>query len=146
MGEIVDGKELEKRKSLNKKIIIFAVVAIFIIGLIGSGMSGQSNSSASSSNASTQSTAKQEKWDANSELFGQTVDSAWDEIEAKGYSIKILSIKGAELSNEESTRHTSTTQSWRVTKASLDESAKTVTITVTSNDDFVDKYGESAKK
>lgn len=31
-------------------------------------------------------------------------------------------------------------------KASLDESAKTVTITVTSNDDFVDKYGESAKK
>lgn len=86
------------------------------------------------------------EWDANSELFGQTVDSAWDEIEAKGYSIKILSIKGAELSNEESTRHTSTTQSWRVTKASLDESAKTVTITVTSNDDFVDKYGESAKK
>lgn len=74
----MDGKELEKRKSLNKKIIIFAVVAIFIIGLIGSGMSGQSNSSASSSNASTQSTAKQEKWDANSKLFGQTVDSAWD--------------------------------------------------------------------
>lgn len=128
-----------------KKKIIIAIVAVCIIGLLGSGMSGQSNSTTPSSSTSA-STAQQEKWNADDELFGQTVESAWDQIEAKGYTIKIKSIKGADLNSDESNHHSSTTKSWRVTKANLDESAKTVTVTVTSNDDFVSKYGESAKK
>lgn len=128
-----------------KKKIIIAVIIICVVGLIGSGMSGQSNSTTNSS-ADTATTAKQETWDANTELFGQTVEKAWDQIEAKGYTIKIKSIKGAELNSDENNHHSSTTQTWRVTKAELDESAKTVTVTVTSNDDFTSKYGASAKK
>ena len=86
--------------------------------------------------------AVENAWDANLALVGMTVEAAWDTIEAQGYTVgAIYSPTGAELNSDESIRHTSTAQTWRVTEASANEQDKTVALSVTSHDDFVNKFG-----
>lgn len=73
--------------------------------------------------------------------------SAWDEIESNGYTLgQILSVTGAELNSSENIRHSSTAQTWLVTEADTDDESKTVTITVTSHDNFVETYGKDQIK
>lgn len=133
-----------------KKIII--VVVCIIILLIGIGSCSANNNQVSdqsgSENQEQQVQAQDENtWDANTDLFGMTVESAWDEIESHGYSMgSILSITGAELNNDESIRHSSTAKTWLVSKAEIDESSKAVTIEVTSRDQFIDEFGKEFVK
>lgn len=136
-------------------IVVAVVVVVCLIGAFSGGgtestSNGGSDQSISQSSdggedqaAKTQSAA----WDAGTALVGMTVESAWDEIEKQGYTLSgILSITGAELNSDESVRHSSTAQTWYVDSAEADDASKTVTITVTSRDHFVETHGEGAIK
>lgn len=134
----------QRKKKLGKPAIaiIIGVIVIFIAIIGGSGGDEPDKSSDIGTTAANQTITSGEQWDANSDLFGMTVEHAWDEIEQNGYALRgILSITGAELNNDESVRHSSSAQTWRITNAEVDESDKSVVITITSHDDFVDKHG-----
>lgn len=123
------------KKKLSKPIVIVIVIvlAFFVFSMMGGGGNDGSSDAAA--------------WDANAELTGMTVENAWDEIESKGYTLeKIQSVTGAELNSSENVRHSSTAQTWLVTEAEADDSAKTVSITVTSRDDFIKTFGEDEIK
>ena len=142
---------------MRKKIgIAVAVVAVVCVigafsggGADGSsdGSSDQAVSQSASGGTDQASETPSAEWDAETTLIGMTVESAWDEIEAQGYSISgIRSITGAELNSDESIRHSSTAQTWYVDSAEADGASKTVTVTVTSRDQFVEAHGEDAIK
>lgn len=134
---------------MKKKNIIIVIVCVLVL-LIGIGSCSTGGNEQTTNSTESQDQTKQEQqtteettWDANTDLFGMTVESAWDEIENKGYSIgSIVSITGAELNSDESIRHSSTAQTWLVSKAEVDDKSKTVTIEVTSHDQFVDEFGK----
>lgn len=65
----------------------------------------------------------------------------------RGYTIKCVSKTGAELNSDENNRHNSTNKSWRVAKVEdVDEANKVVTVQVTSDEDFVNRFAAGAKK
>lgn len=80
------------------------------------------------------------------ELFGTTVEKAWETVEAKGYAVAFKSPTGADLNPGRNSMHSSTMKTWRITSAQLDESSNTVTLWVTSEDGFIEKYGKKAMK
>lgn len=80
------------------------------------------------------------------ELFGTTVEKAWETAEAKGYTVAFKSPTGADLNPGRSSMHSSTMQTWRVRNVSVVESTKTVTLWVTTKDEFIEEYGEGAMK
>lgn len=136
-------------------IVVAVVVVVCLIGAFSGGGSGntssggadQPNSQSSGGGEDQAAEAQDDAWDAEAALVGMTVESAWDEIEAQGYGLSgILSITGAELNSDESIRHSSTAQTWYVDSAEADGASKTVTLTVTSRDNFVETHGEDAIK
>lgn len=131
--------------SNKKKWIIIAVVVVLVLAIFGS--AGSNSSKSESSSTETQKEQAQTWSTAEDDLFGMTVEAAWDKIEAKGYTIKIVSKTGAELNSDESNHHSSTSQAWRVADVEeVDEKAKTVTVEATSDDDFVKRFTAGAKK
>ena len=136
-------------------IVVAVVVVVCLIGAFSGGGTGSTGNGGSDQSISQSSGGGEDQaaetqsaaWDAGTALVGMTVESAWDEIEKQGYALSgILSITGAELNSDESVRHSSTAQTWYVDSAEADDASKTVTVTVTSRDHFVETNGEGAIK
>ena len=127
-------------KPLFKRWWFWLIVVIIVAGAFGS--QGGTGSTVEDQDVDE---ATEETWNAREGLFGITVEAAWDEIEAQGYTLSgIKSPTGAELNSDEEVRHSSTAQRWQVFDAEQDDGDKTVVLSVTSPEDFAEKYASDA--
>lgn len=135
----------KKRKSNLVIIVVFIVVLLGIVGMASGGNSNSKNSDQQSA-ATEQQAEETQKWDANAALSGRTIENAWDVAEAEGWTPTFYMYTNEKDAFPAENRHSSTAQTWRVGFVKdVDQKAKTVTCIVYNNDQFVEKFGESAK-
>lgn len=149
----------KKPTAQSARIALTVVSAVILVGAIGDmGNAAQSIQSSNNEQSAVEESSTMQKTDApnadetvttnfmGGELFGATVEKAWETVEAKGYAVAFKSPTGADLNPGRNSMHSSTMKTWRIKSARLDESSNTVTLWVTSEDGFIEEYGKKAMK
>ena len=136
--------------------VVSAVILVSAIGNMGNGTQAVQNGNSDQTTVEESSTMQETDADnadepvttnfMGGELFGTTVEKAWETVEAKGYAVAFKSPTGADLNPGRNSMHSSTMKTWRITSAQLDEPSSTVTLWVTSEDGFIEEYGKKAMK
>lgn len=149
----------KKPEAQSVRIALTVVSAVILVSAIGNMRNGtQALQNGNSDQTTVEESSTVQETDADNadepvttnfiggELFGTTVEKAWETVEAKGYAVAFKSPTGADLNPGRNSMHSSSMKTWRITSAQLDEPSSTVTLWVTSEDGFIEEYGKKAMK
>ena len=142
---------MENKKKMPKwKAVAIAAAVLIAFGTIGQCTGGGQKAAPTENEnapaASEQKTDETPAWDADGALAGRTIESAWDIAEENGYAPTFYMSTNNKDAFPTESRHTSTAQTWRIGEVEdVNAEKKTVTCIVYNPDQFIEKYGESAK-